>query len=225
MAETKVKYYQLEPAAFLSDEDFQLMDATERGIYCTVIFYMMCNNGRIRNEPNRIKKMCNVNSDFEQKWDRVRSKFYQKSVWLRHRRVDLELKKAKIRLQRATDKGVRGANARWHRHSHSQENDMAKGSEAKVNKVNNTNTRDSLSFNSRSLRLRQAIALVLPPKTDTDRKAYDNLSRWAVQQDKEIDKHILDLANKARNSKARKPIALFFSNLKKKLGYKSGEQA
>ena len=43
----EVKYIQLEPAAFITDIDFMLMTAEERGVYCSIIFYLYANNGKI----------------------------------------------------------------------------------------------------------------------------------------------------------------------------------
>jgi len=134
MAKLRVKYVQLEAAAFLSDEDFQMMSDAERGIYCTVIFYLLCNDGRIKNEPEGIKKICNVNGEFEQKWFCVKSKFYQKSTWLRHHRVDFELKIAKKRLQVAKESGVKGAEKRWGGQSNPNGGLIAKVSKGKVSK-------------------------------------------------------------------------------------------
>ena len=134
MAKPKIKYVQLEPAAFLSDDDFQMMNDAERGIYCTIIFYMFCNNGRIKNDPKAIKRLCNVTSHFEQKWKSVMSKLYSKGVWLRHRRVDLELKKATVKLQLSVEAGVKGAEKRWGGHKGSHSDPVAKGREIKGNK-------------------------------------------------------------------------------------------
>ena len=129
----KVNYVQLEPAAFLSDDDFQMMNDAERGIYCTVIFYMFCNNGRIKNDHKAIKRLCNVTSNFEQKWEGVMSKLYQKGVWLRHRRVDLELNKAKTKLHLSVEAGLKGADKRWGGHKGSHRKPIAKGREGKGN--------------------------------------------------------------------------------------------
>ncbi len=146
MAKDKPKYTQLEPAAFLSDEDYQMMTDAERGIYCTVIFYMYCNNGRIRNQLDAIKRLCNSNSNFEQKWESVRSKFYQKGVWLRHRRVDFELKNARRLMQVARASGVEGARRRWGPHKEPQGNPIAKVSKVKVSKVKVSKEEDNNSI-------------------------------------------------------------------------------
>ena len=150
----KVNYVQLEPAAFLSDDDFQMMSDAERGVYCTILFYMFCNNGRIKNDPQAIKRLCNVTSNFEQKWKSVIPKLYQKGDWLRHRRVDSELKQANERLQTSIKAGLKGAEKRWRPHKGSQGFPMAKGNEAnsKRNKGNssNSNTEKNSSLASMS---------------------------------------------------------------------------
>jgi uncharacterized protein YdaU (DUF1376 family) len=134
----KINYVQLEPASFLSDEDFQMMSDAERGIYCTIIFYMFCNNGRIRNDPQAIQRLCNVTSDFEQKWESVIPKLYQKGVWLRHRRVDFEIKKAREKIQTAIKAGLKGAEKRWGGHKLRQGFPIAnEDNETKRNKDNN----------------------------------------------------------------------------------------
>ena len=130
----KVNYVQLEPAAFLSDDDFQMMSDAERGIYCTILFYMFCNNGRIKNDPKAIKRLCNVTSNFEQKWESVIPKLYQKGDWLRHRRVDSELKQANERLQTSIKAGLKGAEKRWGSHSPPNGNPVTKVSKGKVSK-------------------------------------------------------------------------------------------
>jgi uncharacterized protein YdaU (DUF1376 family) len=166
MSKKKIKYVQLEPAAFLSDEDFQMMTDAERGIYCTIIFYMLCNNGRIRNDEEGIKKLCNVTSDFEQKWSRVKSKLYQKSVWLRHRRVDVELRKATEKMQVATKKGIKGATARWQGHSHNHAPAIANRIEGKISKYN-------IYTNSNIYTLEQCKdAALLAGLTDQDAEEY-----------------------------------------------------
>lgn len=115
-AMTTIKYVQLESADFLSDPDFQLMTSEERGIYCSVIFYMYLNDGKILNEPQRIKKLCNVDTDFEKSWRVVQKKFTEKNGYLTHKRVQKELAKAKKYFQTQRQAGLRGAEKRWAGH-------------------------------------------------------------------------------------------------------------
>ena len=223
----KIKYIQLDASAFLSDEDFQMMDAEKRGIYCTVIFYLLCNNGRVKNDLEGIKLLCNVRSEFEKKWESVMPKFYQKGVWLRHRRVDFELKKAKKKIQDAAIAGLKGAEKRWRPHKGSQGFPMAKGNEAnsKRNKGNssNSNTEKNSSLASNSFRFRVSLESIIVPKSRSDRTAIKNLSRWLDRKileqvfDESIFSRILKYADESKG--ADNPAAALFATLNKEMGY------
>lgn len=222
----KIKHVQLEPAAFLSDEDFQMMDAEERGIYCTVIFYMLCNNGRIKNDLDGIKRLCNVTSDFKPKWDRVKSKFYPKRDWLRHRRVDFELREAKKRLQTAIKAGLKGAGKRWGGYNDPNGNPVTNENETKSKRnLNNTsNPKGKSHLASNSFRFATALEKLIRPRNQSDRTAFRNLTNWLSSQiinknfNEEIYDRILGYAKEASAS-ARNPPAMFFATLKRELGY------
>jgi uncharacterized protein YdaU (DUF1376 family) len=113
-----IKYVQLESGDFLADPDFQLMNSTERGIYCSVIFYMYLNNGKILNDPKRIEKLCNTDINFESSWKTVQKKFAEKNGYLTHKRVRKELAKAKRFLQHQRKAGLASAAARQPRFNH-----------------------------------------------------------------------------------------------------------
>ena len=48
-----IKYVQLAAADFLADIDFQMMTAEERGVYCSIIFYLYANGGNIKLTEDR----------------------------------------------------------------------------------------------------------------------------------------------------------------------------
>ena len=175
----KVNYVQLEPAAFLSDNDFQMMTDSERGIYCTIIFYMYCNEGRILNDPEAIKRLCNIGQEFEKKWSCVRSKFYQKGDWLRHNRVDSELKKAINRMETSVKAGLKGAKKRWGSYSNPNGNPVAKGSKGKVSKDNISPPTPSHTKNQHIIRpkIKQQLDSF---KTDLERE------KWTRENEKNL---------------------------------------
>lgn len=121
-----IKYVQLEAADFLSDPDFQLMSAAERGIYTSIIFYMYGNEGKILDDPEQIKRLTNANEDFEKQWENVRKRFISiseaglrgsrrysdKKIYLTHKRVRKELIKAKKFIQHQRTAGLASAAAR-----------------------------------------------------------------------------------------------------------------
>ena len=113
----EIKYVQLESGGFLSDPDFQLMTDAERGIYTSIIFYMYDNDGKILDDPERIKRLTNCEEDFEKKWETVRKKFIKKDGYLAHKRVRKELAKAKRYFQTQRHAGLKGAEKRWGRHN------------------------------------------------------------------------------------------------------------
>lgn len=224
----KIKYVQLEAAAFLSDDGFQMMDAAERGIYCTIIFYMLCNNGRIKNDPQAIKKLCNVTSNFEQKWESVMSKLYLKGTWLRHRRVDSVLRIAQKKMQDAVDAGLKGAEKRWRPHKGSHNNPIANVNETKRkrNKGNTTYTYTEENSHSAtsSLRFVDALERIIKPKDQSDRTSFKNLAGWIAENilnkkfNEDIYARILQYAQDAKTG--RKPVAVFFATLTRELKYR-----
>ena len=142
---TTIKYVQLESADFLSDPDFQMMNSTERGIYCSVIFYMYLNDGRILNEPNRIKKLCNVDINFENSWEVVQKKFVEKNGYLTHKRVRRELAKAKKFIQHQRRAGLASGKARQPRFNHGSTTDATQRQPNKVkeSKVKQSNIKEN----------------------------------------------------------------------------------
>jgi len=122
-----IKYIQLEPAAFLTDIDFQMMDAEQRGVYCSIIFYLYCNGGIIELSDNtpitllqdKYKKLAVISGcyktgpDWTAIWSKIAHKFQITDNMLTHKRVTEELKKAekfRITKQKA---GLESAKKRW----------------------------------------------------------------------------------------------------------------
>jgi len=124
----KPKYVSLEPDAFLSDEDFQIMTGEERGVYWTIILYLYRNNGKLKYEETKLRKLCNVNGEFG--FQSVLSKFQVRRGYIRHKRVSREIKKA----QALMDRGVKAAKARWHKQCTSNAQATAKQCQVKLSK-------------------------------------------------------------------------------------------
>lgn len=115
----KVKFVYLESGAFLSDPDFQRMTAEQRGIYCTIIFYLYTNGGKlaIKEEANlagmsQIAALSNCfrsGQEWKGVWELVSRKFQIKNGILTHKRVTKELTAA----QAKKTAGLIAASARW----------------------------------------------------------------------------------------------------------------
>jgi uncharacterized protein YdaU (DUF1376 family) len=112
MKRKKIKYVSLESGAFISDLIFQAMTAAERGVYCTLIFYLYENNGKMPFNAELFKSLCNC-ENFEKVWEFVKQKFIIKNGRIFHKRVTKELYRAKQLSQTQSQKGVKGMKSRW----------------------------------------------------------------------------------------------------------------
>ena len=74
----KVKYVQLESQAFLSDVDFQQMTASQKGVYCAIIFYLYSNNGQCKYDPRLLRHLAGC-KNFAQVWKKIGKKFQVKN--------------------------------------------------------------------------------------------------------------------------------------------------
>jgi len=127
MAETKIKYVQLEPSAFLTDIDFQMMNAEQRGVYCSVIFYLYCNNGKLVLSDNSditllshkysklaaISNCYKVGSEWDAIWSKITDKFEINGNILTHKRVTEELKRAREYRDKQSLAGTKGMASRY----------------------------------------------------------------------------------------------------------------
>jgi len=225
MPKKQPKYVSLEPDAFLSDLDFQAMTAEQRGVYCTLIFYLYRNNGRLRHDIDVLAKLCNVNGDFD--FQTVLHKFQVRRGFVRHKRVTKELARA----QALVDRAVKAAQTRWNKESTSNAQAMQEQCQGKERNVtrsegkNNTNSEERARSISSSLRFVDGLEKCFKICTKSDRTAIGNLCRWLTAEIAEgrrtdgIFGQIQDIANESRT--ARKPIAAFFSCLDRELGYRA----
>jgi uncharacterized protein YdaU (DUF1376 family) len=109
----KVRYVQLESEAFLIDLDFIKMNAQERGVYCTLLFHLYCNNGKFELDPLTLARICNCsNTDFEKVWQNIAKKFQTRNSVIKHKRVTKELRRAKKLLQNQRKAGLASARKR-----------------------------------------------------------------------------------------------------------------
>jgi len=109
-------YVFLESGAFLTDPIFQVMTAEQRGDYCTIIFNLYENSGKLPLDSALLTRLCN-SKDFEKNWETIKHKFKIKNGIISHKRVDRELAAARKRSQLAVKSGVIGAKKRWGGHS------------------------------------------------------------------------------------------------------------
>ncbi|MCJ7778855.1 MAG: DUF1376 domain-containing protein [Sedimentisphaerales bacterium] len=243
MPRKRPKYVSLEPDAFLSDLDFQAMTAEQRGVYCTVIFYLYSNKGRMKYDENTLRKLCNVNGDFS--FQTVLIKFQVRRGFIYHKRVKYELEKAQVYIDRA----VKAAKARWDNQCSSNAQASPKqcqGKERDVTKRDEKESKNTIPYNNRkeqcdkddidtnfgdsnsnsfSLRFVSELEGILKTRSKSDRSAIRNLSNWLSLQvlakrfDDGVFKRVVDIANESKSG--RNPLAIFFSRLDKEISYRA----
>ncbi len=131
----KIKYIQLESDAFLTDLDFIRFTPAERGLYCSLIFYLYSNNGKCEFDPGALSGLCNCKNvkEFEKLWEKVSKKFRSRNGFIKQKRVTKELNRARKYRQACARAGLRGAQKRWH--GHNEANGEAITKESKGNEI------------------------------------------------------------------------------------------
>jgi len=142
-----IKYIQLEPAAFLTDIDFQMMDSEQRGVYCSIIFYLYCNNGKIELSDGQaitllsgktsilaqISGCLKIGKEWDAIWGKIADKFQINGNILTHKRVTEELKRVVEYRKGKSEAGKKGMAKRW-----ADNTDITKVSKGKVSKGKKT---------------------------------------------------------------------------------------
>lgn len=244
MKRKKIQYVFLESGAFLSDPIFQAMTAEQKGVYCTLFFHLYENGGRFPLDTELLKKLCNC-SDFSNVWEFIKQKFKVKSGIISHKRVTRELRKARQKSKTLVAAGLKGAEKRWLGHNHPMANRSENESKRIEDKRSNSNTNGS-PFQSlissirldlleagqlETLRFRiyDILGGIFTGRTISDSTSLRNLTKWVKEQieagkfQPEVFKRIVNIAVESKNGKSRKPIAVFFAQVKSELGYKKEE--
>jgi uncharacterized protein YdaU (DUF1376 family) len=259
MKHKKIQYVSLEAGAFLSDLVFAVMNAEERGVYCSLIFYLYENNGGLPLNIEYLKHLCNC-ENFEKVWELVKQKFIIKKGWIYHKRVTAELEKARRFLQGQSERGVKGMTKRWGGDNGvingviTKRSEVSEANQSEVKISNNSNTNpviDKVSNGSNGspfkslissirhdtlgageletlrFRIYDILGGIFTGRTISDSTSLRNLTKWVKEQieagkfEPEIFKRIVNMAVESKNGKSRKPIAVFFAQVKSELGYKT----
>ena len=252
MKQKKIQYVSLEAGAFLSDLVFAVMNAEERGVYCSLVFYLYENNGVLPLNIEFLKHLCNC-ENFEKVWEFIKQKFNIKKGKITHKRVSREIERARQFSQLQSQRGVKANEVRWKEHRRRiaeglPENPQVTKSEAKVSEVNESNnsntngsqiqslissirhdTLDAGELETLRFRIYDILGGIFKGRTVSDSTSLRNLTKWAKEQiearkfEPEVFKRIVNIAVESKNGKSRKPIAVFFAQVKNELGYKKDE--
>lgn len=230
-AKAKINRVDLEAHRFLSDEDFVIMTAEERGVYSTILFSLYCNSGRIKYDEDRLRKLCNCKTEFD--FQTVLFKFQVRRGWIYNKVVTQKLKEAQTRV----DSAVKAANTRWH--SQSEGNAVASPAQcqARLSEIISNNTtidrkenrpknsqKDIASVRSKALSVFDEILKILFPANKPDRMRIKSITDWVAAECIERKKDaatwitLVRLAKKAAKD-GKNPMALFVSLCKSELGY------
>ena len=144
-----ITYVSLDSKSFIADTAFQAMSAEQRGVYCTLIFYLYANGGSIAFDPPTLGRLCNCD-DFENIWEKIKSRFRKKRNKIFHSAVSKELSRTLKLTQARSQSGLKGAQARWQPQSAAN----AKSSEANQSevKVRETTSNPGTSANQQSVK-------------------------------------------------------------------------
>ena len=229
----KIKYFQLESDAFLTNIDFVQFTPAERGVYCSLILLLTSNDGKCTFETQALSRICNCESveEFEKIWERISKKFQLRKGMIRHKHVTQELGRAKKLLQAKRRGGLSTAKKRWHSGGTTNSTATAKETKGNVNvrvskDLTNTADRSISSSDSlhttqlRELHFNDALSRIIPP---ADRTCFRNVTNWLAEGcasgwfNAEIFGRVLDYAKQARQGK--KLAAVFMAIPKEELGY------
>lgn len=116
MAKEKSPAFQFYPKEFLADGNVSGMTLQERGAYITLL--CVCwNDGSLPMQTDRLANMVGTPlKQFERFWPAVRVCFHERDGRYVHPRLEREREKQASHRQRATDRGAKGADARWNKH-------------------------------------------------------------------------------------------------------------
>ena len=232
-------HFDLVPADFTGDMDFQLMNAEQRGIYCTVLFYMYQKQGYCNLNSDGIATLCRSAENFEKLWPDVEKKFIKTKKGFTHKRVLKEYEKSCKRMQSLTEHGLAGAKKRWGGHSQPNGSAVATKYNTKEQNITLNNTiaidsKNSLSFELPLQKLTllsgDEIEKILPPRNDREKatlsKVICHIAAYCregrQEQSEQIFQDVIALAKKAASSNAGSRKALFVSWIKNKYGFNSG---
>lgn len=234
----KIKYVQLEPAEYPADADWLTMGPAERGIYHSLIIYLLTNDGKLELNIEKLCKISNAERNvFELFWKKYAHKFQHKNNQIKHKRVSKVLRAARKLIIQRSLAGKASANARstgvkipFNEKINPRSTNETKRNRKRIesntsnSKRNSTSIKNSLSA-SNSLRFIDALETIISPRNQSDRTANRNLLTWIETNilenrfNVDIYKRILDYAAEAKQN-ARNPPAMFYSILQRELGYR-----
>lgn len=236
MAKNNIQYVHLEAGAFISDVDYQSMTAEQRGVYCSIIFYLYANDGKldISGNPdlfsgnNVISLLSNcqkTGEEWERVWSGVKKKFKIKNNILTHKRVTSELRRsAKYRNQ----KSLAGKKGMQQRYNSVSSDDITKSSQGNTKSSKGNidilqlpkNSPDSMKL---GLEIAGLIESEFCPFSEKETKTFQRIARHLAIVGSSLNGEFIpklkELIRLSKQDHIKKPKAMFVELCKKETGY------
>jgi uncharacterized protein YdaU (DUF1376 family) len=259
----KIRYYSIDPTAFILDPEFLILTNTQRGLYLTIMLYMCANDGQLNDELKQLQRLIGYRqSNFRKQYDTIKHLFISKEGKITSKLVTCALNRAQKMHDLQKAKGISSAEKRSYENQKSQsaQPSEVKESEGKrsQDKQRDENRREeekivslpiakssfSNPFDSKKtathnpintdpiimqIKCFDELCKIFLKRTPSDTAGLHNLTRWLLKEiqgkrfNVEIYHRVLDLAKESTSGRAKKPIALFYSWIKKDLKYRPNE--
>lgn len=228
-----VKTINLEIDAWLLEwalhPEWQLEDF---GLYWLMNLLLYKEGGQVEADMEKLATFCRSHPKaFVKTWSRIESKLTLSGRFVSQKRVLNELKAARKRIQSASDAGVKGMKKRWGSNNDlitkriRNEHDLnfdSKGSD----RISDS---DISSAQIEAARCVEGLFKIIKPRSQSDRTALAKVCTWGFNQIKagrhteSLFAEILTIAKESTGGD--KPIAVFFSQMRQKLGYNPRAEA
>ena len=172
---SEIRHVSLTPGDFLDDGDFVAWTPDLRGVYWTLILFLYRNGGKLRDDPDRLKVLCNWTGEgWKSAYQVVRAKMQVRRGFITHKRVTKELARAQAR----RDSAVAAANTRWDRNADAMRPQCERNAKGREGKGSNKKKKTASAAKPRN-EFWDAIteAFGLDPQTDPEKSRVGKLAR------------------------------------------------
>lgn len=113
MSQTHEKWMPLYVSDYLGDT--QHLTTIEHGAYLLLLFNAWGRDGLLPNDPERLRRVVGMAPrDWKASWPTLREFFTETPDGFRHKRIDVELSRARENVDKRREAGKAGAAKRWH---------------------------------------------------------------------------------------------------------------
>jgi uncharacterized protein YdaU (DUF1376 family) len=203
-----IRYIQIEVGFY--DGEVKSLPAGCKGPYSALLWHLISHDGWIENDMEKIANLCGVLPvEMPAIWPRCVQFLNKVGGKYFHKRMRGDIKRAIILSQRRSIAGLTGNDLRWHSDGKAIAQRGVKGKGSKVKE----DLPSSAQIPIPSLSLARELHTIIHAKSNSDWRAYEEVARQFSGRWQEV----LEIARRSKGMK--KPIAYFFTVLKKEMGY------